>query len=337
MQRLKINLYLNILISIIALQLQMFSLAAYAEPSSGTPWRTYALARDWDMGKALGKCSGDSYYGKLYLSVNVRCEVFSLWSSGKLIHENVTYEQMLAQESGYLGEYGVSRRLKYKELTPHVGIVGMYRDRVYNENLIMVRVQFVDANNLQLTPDVERPLYNRIEYELGLVEFSNSDEFPTTMQHARDKFAKNDQEKADIEAKTKRDEQERQAERERTLQAQREASRPKCEKIKFTGYATIYPQHLFQVYQAKNPEEIIADHPIICTNSAWGGHYTSSGAVINQNSMTECKGVGYFKNQLAEILDWKGDIYRVNALVQFDTGRRQLGLFIRKKDSRCEK
>lgn len=130
-------------------------------------------------------------------------------------------------------------------------------------------------------------------------------------------------------------EERKRGERKQVALFQREASKPKCKTIKFTGYATIYPQHLMQLYQAQDVDEILADNPIVCTDSKWGGRYTASGAVINQNSMTECRGVGFFRNQVAEIIDWKDDVYWVSSNVRFNTGRRPIRLFVRKSDARC--
>ena len=127
----------------------------------------------------------------------------------------------------------------------------------------------------------------------------------------------------------------KQSEREQMALVQREVSKPKCKRIKFTGYATIYPHNLIQLYQAQDPDEIVADNPIVCTDSKWGGRHIAGGAVINQNSMTECRGVAFFRNQIAEVADWKDELYLVLTNVRFDAGRRQIRLFIRKQDARC--
>lgn len=91
-----------------------------------------------------------------------------------------------------------------------------------------------------------------------------------------------------------------------------------CKDIRFTGLAAIDPGALDMASSANDPEEYVARNPILCSKS-----YV-------------CRGLGYFKNQRATLMNEHGDYAYIVTSVDFNTGRRDLHLAIFRADAKCD-
>lgn len=91
-----------------------------------------------------------------------------------------------------------------------------------------------------------------------------------------------------------------------------------CKDIRFTGLAAIDPGALDMASSANDPEDYVARNPILCSKS-----YV-------------CRGLGYFKNQRATLMNEHGDYAYIVTSVDFNTGRRDLHLVIFRADAKCD-
>lgn len=91
-----------------------------------------------------------------------------------------------------------------------------------------------------------------------------------------------------------------------------------CKDIRFTGLAAIDPGALDMASSANDPEDYVARNPILCSKS-----YV-------------CRGLGYFKNQRATLMNEHGDYAYIVTSVDFNTGRRDLHLAIFRADAKCD-
>ena len=104
-----------------------------------------------------------------------------------------------------------------------------------------------------------------------------------------------------------------------------QATKPKCINIRFTGIATPppYGQVIAQVLTSRDIEDTLARNPIQCKPNQFGNYV--------------CTGAGYFHNHKGVIADWNGEFFIINTSVDFNTGRKNIGLTIRRKDAVCVK
>ena len=124
----------------------------------------------------------------------------------------------------------------------------------------------------------------------------------------------------------------------RSVVKDNEVAKPECVSIVFSGVAAANsPYSIEQVLNSKNTEDLIARNPIACEYREWGGYYAQNGGVINRNRSTECRGVDYFNNKRAKILNSFENFYYIETDIDFNTGRRSTQLYIRRTDARCVK
>ena len=107
--------------------------------------------------------------------------------------------------------------------------------------------------------------------------------------------------------------------------AEREANKPKCTNIRFTGIATPppYAQVIAQTLASRDIEDTLARNPIQCRPNQFG------------NSV--CTGVAYFRSHKGRVVDWNKDFFIINTPIDFNTGRENIELTIRRKDATCIK
>ena len=120
------------------------------------------------------------------------------------------------------------------------------------------------------------------------------------------------------------------------INSSREKIKPSCTSIRFTGIAAVYPEDLATVNRSNDKDDLLSAHPMYCQKQTYGGRVVN-GAVINPKSMTRCKGIGYFKNHKAEVMDWNDKSYYISTNVDFDTGRMPMAIWINKSDAVCSK
>lgn len=106
-----------------------------------------------------------------------------------------------------------------------------------------------------------------------------------------------------------------------------EATRPKCEQIRFTGIASAsgVARVIEQTLASRDIEDALARNPIQC-----GGNYTTIYGIH-----VPCKGIAYFKNHKGQIIDWDKKYFVIESPVDFNTGRQDIRLTIRRKDAVC--
>ncbi len=106
---------------------------------------------------------------------------------------------------------------------------------------------------------------------------------------------------------------------------EREATKPKCTNIRFTGIATPppYAPVIAQVLASRDIEDTLSRNPIKCKTNQFGNYV--------------CTGVGYFRNHKGVIADWNREFFIINTPIDFNTGRENIGLTIRRKDAVCAK
>lgn len=104
-----------------------------------------------------------------------------------------------------------------------------------------------------------------------------------------------------------------------------QATKPKCTNIRFTGVATppLYSRAIAQVLASNDIEDTIARNPIQCRPNQFGN--------------PECTGVAYFQNKKGKIVNWNKDFYVIDTPLDFNTGRANIELSIRRKDAVCAK
>lgn len=105
-----------------------------------------------------------------------------------------------------------------------------------------------------------------------------------------------------------------------------QATKPKCINIQFTGVATplLYGHAVIaQALSSNDIEDTLARNPIQCRSNQFGNR--------------ECTGVAYFQNKKGRIVTWGSEFYIIDTTLDFDTGRRNIELTIRRKDAVCVK
>ncbi|HQS59625.1 MAG TPA: hypothetical protein PKZ37_14700 [Gallionellaceae bacterium] len=106
-------------------------------------------------------------------------------------------------------------------------------------------------------------------------------------------------------------------------EAAHQAIKPKCTDILFTGVATPPPYRrvIAQVLASNDIEDTLARNPIQCRSNQFGNR--------------ECTGVDYFKNKKGKIINWDKDFYIIDTPLDFNTGRANIELSIRRIDAVC--
>lgn len=104
-----------------------------------------------------------------------------------------------------------------------------------------------------------------------------------------------------------------------------QAIKPKCTDILFTGVATPppYSRVIAQVLASSDIEDTLARNPIQCRSNQFGNR--------------ECTGVDYFQNKKGTIVNWNKDFYIIDTPLDFNTGRANMELSIRRIDAVCIK
>lgn len=105
---------------------------------------------------------------------------------------------------------------------------------------------------------------------------------------------------------------------------ERESTKPKCAAIRFTGVAaaTYFSEYIDQVLASRDIEDTLARNPIQCHGR-------------NMFGDLNCTGVAYFKNHKGRITDWNKKFYFIDSPVDFNSGRKNIGLAIRRQDAVC--
>lgn len=105
---------------------------------------------------------------------------------------------------------------------------------------------------------------------------------------------------------------------------EKEATKPKCTNIRFTGVvaATYFSEYIDQVLASRDIEDTLARNPIQCHGR-------------NMFGDLNCTGVAYFKNHKGRITDWNKQFYFIDSPVDFNSGRKNIGLAIRRQDAVC--
>lgn len=107
-------------------------------------------------------------------------------------------------------------------------------------------------------------------------------------------------------------------ERDAVARAMHAKVRRECPLVRFTGIASASDASLIErALGTKDVADALARNPIICR---------SNGA---------CYGLAYFTNHPGRMMRDGGDYYVITSPVDFDTGRRDIILSVRKKDSKC--
>lgn len=111
----------------------------------------------------------------------------------------------------------------------------------------------------------------------------------------------------------------------RIREQERQATKPECANIRFTGVATspFYRSAIAQVLASRDIEDTLARNPIRCD-----GEYNIFGK-------HNCTGVAFFKNHKGRIINWDKSFYIVNTPLDFNIGRRNVELAIRRQDAVC--
>lgn len=106
-------------------------------------------------------------------------------------------------------------------------------------------------------------------------------------------------------------------------EAEHQAIKPKCTDILFTGVATPppYSRVIAQVLASSDIEDTLARNPIQCRSNQFGNR--------------ECTGVDYFQNKKGTIVNWSKDFYIIDTPLDFNTGRANIELSIRRIDAVC--
>jgi len=108
-------------------------------------------------------------------------------------------------------------------------------------------------------------------------------------------------------------------------QKEREATTPKCTDILFTGIAmTGYSRgEIDKVLELRDVGDFLARNPLSCNGIETG--------------RPTCTGFAYLKRHKGWIADWNKDYYFMRTALDFNEGRKDIELTIRRKDARCAK
>lgn len=97
----------------------------------------------------------------------------------------------------------------------------------------------------------------------------------------------------------------------------KEETSPSCSEIVFTGIASAAaPALIEQALASSDIEDTLARNPITCNGFS-------------------CYGIGYFSDQEGRIVNWDRDYYFVNSAVDFNVGRRDILLAIKREGAIC--
>ncbi|MCP5344561.1 MAG: hypothetical protein H7A05_08065 [Pseudomonadales bacterium] len=97
----------------------------------------------------------------------------------------------------------------------------------------------------------------------------------------------------------------------------KEETKPSCSNIVFTGIASAAaPALIEQALSSSDIDDTLARNPITCSGFS-------------------CYGIGYFSYQEGRIVNWDRNYYFVNSAVDFDVGRRDILLAIKREDATC--
>ena len=101
--------------------------------------------------------------------------------------------------------------------------------------------------------------------------------------------------------------------------AEHQRNKPGCDYVRFTGVASAAaPQLIQKVLASSDIEDTLARNPIRCDRMS-------------------CYGVAYLSNHPGRILNWSKEYLTVATPIDFDIGRRDIVLTIRREDSAREK
>lgn len=107
--------------------------------------------------------------------------------------------------------------------------------------------------------------------------------------------------------------------------AAHEKIKPKCTNVRFTGVAAAGRERdIEDVLASRDIEDTLARNPIRC-NFPGGG------------MMDMCDGVAYFENHKGRIVNWTKKSYLVMSPVDFNNGRKDIRLLVRRQDAKCAK
>lgn len=114
--------------------------------------------------------------------------------------------------------------------------------------------------------------------------------------------------------------------REAAAENEHENTKPKCTNIRFTGVAAAayFSEYIEQVLASRDIEDTLARNPIQCQG-------------LNMFGDLHCTGLAYFKNHKGRIVDWNRKFYFIDSPVDFNSGRKNMKLAIRRKDAVCLK
>lgn len=115
--------------------------------------------------------------------------------------------------------------------------------------------------------------------------------------------------------------------REAAIDKEHEDTKPKCMNIVFTGLASGgTPENIGVVLASKNQEDLMARNPLSCNLDRQH---------VFQNR--DCRGVAYLRNHKGKIYSWNSSFYFIVTPIDFNGGRDDVYLWIRRKDARCAK
>lgn len=107
--------------------------------------------------------------------------------------------------------------------------------------------------------------------------------------------------------------------REQLRLAEHQRNKPGCDYVRFTGVASAAaPQLIHKALASGDIEDTLARNPIRCDRMS-------------------CYGVAYLSNHPGRVLNWSKEYLTVATPIDFDVGRRDIVLTIRREDSVCER
>lgn len=99
--------------------------------------------------------------------------------------------------------------------------------------------------------------------------------------------------------------------------AERARTKPKCDYVQVTGVAVAgFPGLIDQVLKSPDIEDTLARNPIICSGMS-------------------CTGVAYVNGKVGRVLNWNSTHLGVMLPVDFEIGRRDIMLLVRRRDTVC--
>lgn len=109
------------------------------------------------------------------------------------------------------------------------------------------------------------------------------------------------------------------------LEKEREATRPKCMNIRFTGIAAsaYLGSTIKKVLASEDIEDTVARNKFHCSGLNMGA------------DQARCDGFTFLQNHKGRIMYWDREFYIINTPMDFDIGRRNVELAIRRQDAVC--